>query len=65
MSTVQLFVQEEPDLRAIRAINRGHRDVNITSIFYYAVFYPAIEFLAALSSALIIWIGGGWALTTS
>src|SRR5262249_11596138 len=42
--------------------NRQHRDVNIQSIFYYAVFYPAIEILAALSGALIIWVGGGWAL---
>ena len=43
------------------ALNRAHRDVNIQSIFYYAVFYPVIEALAALSGALIIWIGGGWA----
>ena len=24
-------------------VNRGHRDANIEGIFYYAVFYPAIE----------------------
>ena len=28
------------------AIDRGHRDANIESIFYYAVFYPAIEVTA-------------------
>ena len=35
-----------------------HRDANIDSIFYYAVFYPAIEAIGALASALIIWYGG-------
>lgn len=60
MSTVQLFNQEEGTLGRFDVINREHRDVNIASIFYYAVFYPTIEALAALSTALIIWIGGGW-----
>ena len=32
------------------------------SIFYYAVFYPAIEVIGALAAALIIWFGGGWVL---
>jgi ATP-binding cassette subfamily B multidrug efflux pump len=62
ISTVQLFAEEPRTFQKFDAINRGHRDVNITSIFYYAVFYPAIEIVAALSGALIIWIGGGWSL---
>jgi ATP-binding cassette subfamily B protein len=60
MATVQLFGQEPRTLDRFERINREHRDANIESIFYYAVFYPAIEILAAISSALIIWIGGGW-----
>ncbi len=60
ISTVQLFGQEARVFDRFDALNRSHRDVNIASIFYYAVFYPAIEMLAALSGALIIWIGGGW-----
>ena len=31
----------------------------MTAIFYYAVFYPAIELLAALAAALILLYGGG------
>ena len=61
MSTVQIFGQEAATLGRFDAINRSHRDVNIASIFYYAVFYPLIEILAALSGALIIWVGCGWA----
>ena len=61
MSTVQLFGQERRTLERFDQINRDHRDANIQSIFYYALFYPMIETLAALSGALIIYIGGGWA----
>jgi ATP-binding cassette subfamily B multidrug efflux pump len=59
MSTVQLFGREPENFARFDAIDRGHRDANIESIFYYAVFYPAIEVTAALATALIIWYGGG------
>ncbi len=62
MSTVQLFRQERQTFERFEAINRTHRDANVQSIFYYAVFYPAIEVIGALASALIIWFGGGWNL---
>jgi ATP-binding cassette subfamily B protein len=62
MSTVQLFRRERENFRRFDAINRRHRDANIESIFYYAVFYPAIELVGALAAALIIWFGGGWTL---
>jgi ATP-binding cassette subfamily B protein len=62
IATVQLFRQEGRTYRAFQGLNASHRDANVASIFYYAVFYPVIEILAALSGALIIWIGGGWAL---
>ena len=62
MSTVQLFRRERRSLEAFDAVNRGHRDANIDSIYYYAVFYPAIEVIGALSTALIIWFGGNWVM---
>jgi ATP-binding cassette subfamily B protein len=62
MSTVQLFRQEPRTYARFDEINRTHRDANVQSIFYYAVFYPAIEVIGALASALIIWFGGGWTL---
>jgi ATP-binding cassette subfamily B protein len=62
MSTVQLFRREPRSYERFDEINRAHRDANIESIFYYAVFYPAIEVIGALASALIIWFGGGWTM---
>ena len=58
MSTVQLFRREAFNFSRFDEIDRRHRDANIQSIFYYAVFYPAIEAVGALASALIIWYGG-------
>src|SRR5262252_1632361 len=58
MATVQLFRREALNFARFDEIDRKHRDANVDSIFYYAVFYPAIEAIAALASALIIWDGG-------
>ena len=58
MMTVQLFRREALNFSRFDDIDRKHRDANIESIFYYAVFYPAIEAISALASALIIWYGG-------
>ena len=62
MTTVQLFRREAVNFRRFDVIDREHRDANLDSIFYYAVFYPAIEAIGALASALIVWYGGGGAL---
>jgi ATP-binding cassette, subfamily B, multidrug efflux pump len=59
MMTVQLFRREALNFQRFDEIDRKHRDANIDSIFYYAVFYPAIEAISSLAAALIIWYGGG------
>jgi ATP-binding cassette, subfamily B, multidrug efflux pump len=62
MSTVQLFRREALNFRRFDDIDAQHRDANFASIFYYSVFYPAVEVVAALASALIIWYGGAGVL---
>jgi ATP-binding cassette subfamily B protein len=59
MPVVQMFNREEKELRNFDEINEAHRKANIDTIFYYAVFYPAVEIIGALGIALIIWYGGG------
>ena len=58
MSVIQLFRREERNQAAFAVVNRKHADANMAAIFYYAVFYPAIELLAALAVALILLYGG-------
>ena len=62
MSVVQLFRREERNRAAFAAVNQKHYEANLSAIFYYAVFYPAIEFLAVLAVALILLYGGGQVL---
>jgi ATP-binding cassette subfamily B multidrug efflux pump len=63
MSTVQLFGREAACQEDFAAVNRGHADSNVRQIFFYAVFYPAIELLAAIAMALILVHGGARVLT--
>src|SRR5262245_17041161 len=65
MATVQLFRREALNFERFDEIDRKHRDANVESIFYYAVFYPAIEAISSLASALIIWYGGGSVLSNT
>jgi ATP-binding cassette subfamily B protein len=60
MPTVQLFRREARDFDEFDRIDRTYRNANVKSIFYYAVFYPAIELISALAAGLILWFGGGW-----
>lgn len=59
ISVVQLFVKEKETVNEFARINRAHTDQNIKSIFYYAVFFPVVELIGAISVGLIIWFGGG------
>jgi ATP-binding cassette subfamily B multidrug efflux pump len=58
MSTVQIFRREPMNFSRFEQINRDHRDANIQSIYFYAIFYPAIELVGALAASIIIWFGG-------
>ena len=58
MATVQLFRREARAFARFDEINQRHRQANVESIFYYAVFYPAVEVVGALAAALTIWFGG-------
>ena len=65
MTTVHLFRREARDYAIFDEIDRQHRDANVRSIFFYAVFYPAIELVSAIAVALILWVGGGWVIGNS
>ena len=56
--TVQIFNAEAKSLARFAGINDQHRKANIDTIFYYAVFFPLVDFIGAVGIALIIWYGG-------
>jgi ATP-binding cassette subfamily B protein len=63
MTVVQLFRREARSQDLFAEINRQHADANVRSIFYYAVFYPAIDVLAAVAAGLILLYGGSRVLS--
>jgi len=58
MNVVQIFNREKAEYKKFKTINQSHRDAHLRSIFYYAVFFPIVEVLSAMSIGLIVWYGG-------
>jgi ATP-binding cassette, subfamily B, multidrug efflux pump len=59
MPVVQLFNREREEAEKFGTLNARHRDANLDSITYYAIFYPAVELIQSIGIALVIWYGGG------
>ena len=58
MNIVQIFNREKAEFEKFKQINAEHRDAHLRSIFYYAVFFPVVEVLSAVSIGLVVWYGG-------
>jgi ATP-binding cassette subfamily B protein len=56
--TVQIFNAEAKSEHQFHVINDDHRNANVTTIFYYAVFFPLVDLIGAVGVALVIWFGG-------
>lgn len=56
MRIVQLFTAEEQEYKKFEAINRSLRDANVRGIWYYSLFFPAVEIISSLSVGLMVWI---------
>jgi ATP-binding cassette subfamily B protein len=63
MRIVQLFNREAEELRRFRKINDEHRRAHIRTIFYFALFWPAIDLISSTALGLVIWFGGVNAMT--
>ncbi len=55
MYIVQAFAAEDRELNKFKKINKSHRDANVKAIFAYSVFFPIVELILAISTALIVW----------
>jgi ATP-binding cassette subfamily B protein len=58
MSVVQLFNREDRAYRDFEAVNRQHMIAFKDTIFAYALYYPAVDFLSSVAIALVVWRGG-------
>ncbi|MBL7697651.1 MAG: ABC transporter ATP-binding protein [Chitinophagaceae bacterium] len=62
MQVIQAFSAEEKEFRKFKTINREHRNANINAIFAYSVFFPIVEIVLAVGTAMMVWWGAVHAL---
>ncbi len=55
---IQLFAQEERVNERFGVINANLRSLHFKSVLYYAVFFPTVEIIGALSVGLLLYYGG-------
>jgi ABC-type multidrug transport system fused ATPase/permease subunit len=58
MTIVQVFNRVDKNYKQFADINYEHTKSHIKTVFYFALFYPAIELVGAFAIALVIWRGG-------
>src|SRR5699024_7409516 len=62
MAGVQLFNKDDRESGQFKDINSGYKAAYIETLFYFALFWPAVEIIASFAMALVISFGGGRAL---
>ncbi len=62
MQVIQAFSAEEKEFGKFRNINKEHRNANINAIFAYSVFFPIVEIVLAVGTAMMVWWGAVHAL---
>jgi ATP-binding cassette subfamily B multidrug efflux pump len=57
MRVVQIFNAEAAEAERFRKINRDYTDANLKAINAYAIFFPVVDIISALSLGLMVWYG--------
>lgn len=57
MNVVQIFNAQEQERLKFKEINRDYTKANLDSILYYAIFFPVVEIIAALTLGMMVWLG--------
>lgn len=64
MYIVQLFSRQGTNFNQFDSLNRKHLDAHLQTIFYFAIFFPTVEFIGYLVIGVTI-AYGGWQIQTS
>jgi len=57
MRIIQIFNVEEQEQRKFEEINKNLRDANVSGIWYYSLFFPAVEICLAGAVGAMVWFG--------
>jgi ATP-binding cassette subfamily B multidrug efflux pump len=56
MRIIQIFAVEEKEKKKFEEINTQLRDANIRGIWYYSLFFPAVEVCLAIAIGCMVWM---------
>ena len=59
MVVLQLFNREKKAFKTFSDVNALHMEAYKDAIMAHAVYYPVVEILSSIATALVIWFGGG------
>jgi ABC-type multidrug transport system fused ATPase/permease subunit len=62
MRVVQTFTREKANQRRFRAVNSRYRDSNQETVILNGVYFPFVDFLSAVATAVVLGFGGWLAL---
>jgi ABC-type multidrug transport system fused ATPase/permease subunit len=62
MRVVQTFTREEANQRQFRSVNNRYRDSNQETVVLNGVYFPFVDFLSAVATAVVLGFGGWLAL---
>lgn len=57
MRIVQIFNAEKREADKFRTINRDYTTANLKAITAYAIFFPVVDIISALSLGMMVWYG--------
>ncbi len=57
MRIVQIFNAERQEAEKFRQINHDYTGANLRAILAYAIFFPVVDIISALSLGLMVWYG--------
>ena len=58
MTTVQLFTQERRSFLKFDERNQEYLRASLRTVIYFSMFFPLIEVVGSLATAIIVWYGG-------
>lgn len=63
MRIIQIFSAEEKERKKFDEINSALRDANIRGIWYYSLFFPAVEVCLAVAIGCMVWMASNQILS--
>ena len=63
MLVTQIFGREKEEMERFDDINNKHKMANLRSVMAYSIFFPVVEIITALATALLVWYGVGSVLS--